>query len=292
MLHASPAARDRTARIQRVLLGLLVANLAVVGAKFVIGLSTGSLAILGDGVHSAVDAMNNVLALAVTHIAAKAPDEDHPYGHRKFETLGALAIVVFLSISGFELVKGATQRLASGAPALTLSPLELGVMLGTLGVNVAVAAYETRQGRRLGSPLLLADASHTRADVFITVGVLSGVLLAQAGVTWADPVMAMLVAVTIAVLAYQIVRRSVPVLVDEQAHPARVIRGSAEAVAGVMRAYHIRSRGSPDDAFAELTIAVDGSASVQVAHRIADAVEARLRQDFRFTDVVVHVEPC
>jgi divalent metal cation (Fe/Co/Zn/Cd) transporter len=102
----------------------------------------------------------------------------------------------------------------------------------------------------------------------------------------------LLVAGVIAVLAVQIIRRSVPVLVDEQVHPARVIRQSAETVAGVVRAYRIRSRSAPDEAFAELTIAVDGGASVAVAHQIADAVEQRLRLDLRFTDVVVHVEPC
>src|SRR3970040_1254963 len=159
MLTASGATRDRTARIKRVLLGLLVANVAVVGAKFAIGVSTGSLSVLGDGVHSAVDAMNNVLALAVTHIAAKAPDEDHPYGHTKFETLGALAIVVFLSISGFELVKGAVARLLGGSPPLTISDLQISVLLGTLAVNTAVAWYEARRGVELGSDLLLADAA-------------------------------------------------------------------------------------------------------------------------------------
>jgi cation diffusion facilitator family transporter len=283
---------DRTARIKRVFLSLLVANLAVVGAKVVVGLSIGSLSLLGDSVHSSVDAMNNILALAVTHIAAKAPDEDHPYGHRKFETLGALAIVVFLSISGFELVKGALGRLNTGAPSLSLTTGELGVLLGTLAVNAAVAWYEAREGHRLRSPLLLADATNTRADVFITVGVLLGLLFTQAGFTFVDPVVAIAVAVVIAVLAYQIVRRSVPVLVDEQVHPARVILASAESVEGVVRAYHVRSRSAPDEAFAELTIAVDGGASVEVAHEIADAVERRLRADLQFTDVVVHVEPC
>ena len=292
MLTASGATGDRTARIKRVLLGLLVANVAVLGAKVAIGVSTSSLSVLGDGVHSAVDAMNNVLALAVTHIAAKAPDEDHPYGHRKFETLGALAIVVFLSISGFELIRGALQRLAGGAPTLTLTPLDLGILVGTLAVNAVVASYESRQGRRLASPLLLADATHTRADVFITIGVIAGLLFTRAGFNFVDPVVALLVAGVIAVLAYQIARRAVPVLVDEQVHPARVIRASAESVAGVYRAYRIRSRSAPDEAFAELTIAVDGAASVEVAHEIADSVEQRLRVDLQFTDVVVHVEPC
>src|SRR5436853_7721196 len=92
-----------SALVRRVFVGLLVANLAVVGVKLWVGFASGSLAILGGAVDSCVDALNNVLALIVIRVAAKEPDEDHPYGHGKFETLGALAIVGFLSISCFEL---------------------------------------------------------------------------------------------------------------------------------------------------------------------------------------------
>lgn len=164
MATARVRGRDRNAQVRRVLVGLLVANLAVVIAKFTIGLASGSLAVLGDGVHSAVDAMNNVLAVAVIMIAFKAPDEDHPYGHGKFETLGALAIVVFLSISGFELVKGAVQRLLTGAPSLDVTNVQLAVLTGTLVVNAVVATYEAKRGRELSSDILLADATHTKAD--------------------------------------------------------------------------------------------------------------------------------
>src|SRR5256886_8731837 len=104
-----------SALVRRVVLGLLVANLAVVGAKLAVGLASGSLAVLGSAVDSAVDALNNVLALIVVRVAAKAPDEDHPYGHGKFETLGALGIVGFLSITCFELVRGAVNDLVEGA---------------------------------------------------------------------------------------------------------------------------------------------------------------------------------
>jgi cation diffusion facilitator family transporter len=284
--------RARTAQIQRVLLGLLVANLAVVAAKFAIGLASGSLAVLGDAVHSSVDAMNNVLGLAVIWVATRAPDEDHPYGHTKFETLGALAIVAFLSISGFELVKGAVARLKGGAEALEISPWQLGVLVGTLAINSAVAWYETKRGRELDSDLLLADATHTRADVFVTLGVLSGVLLARAGLPEADPLVALAVAGVILWLAWRIVVRSVPVLVDQHVVPAGVIQQLAESVGGVHRAYHIRSRGSPGRSFAELTIAVDGGATVSSAHEIADMVEHRLRSELQLTEIVVHVEPC
>jgi len=291
----SPAAadvRDRNTQVQRVLLGLLVANLAVVGAKFVIGLRTGSLGVLGDAVHSSVDAMNNVLALAVMWVAVREPDEDHPYGHEKFETLGALAIVVFLSITGFELVKGAIVRLATGADPIDISTLEFSVLLGTLAVNTVVTLYETKRGRELNSPILLADSAHTRADVFITIGVLIGVIFSQAGLWWVDSVVALVVAGVIVVLAYGIVARSVPVLVDQHVAPAAEIRRAAESVDGVISAYDIKSRGASDRRFAELTIAVSGDATVEEGHQVADAVETRLRDQLMFHQVVVHVEPC
>jgi cation diffusion facilitator family transporter len=292
MPPASRSERDRTVQVRRVLLGLLVANVAVVGAKVVIGLGTGSLAVLGDAVHSSVDAMNNVLGLAVITIAARAPDEDHPYGHTKFETLGALAIVIFLSISGFEVVKGAVARLLGGPVTLDISDLQVGVILGTLAVNTAVARYEARRGVELDSDLLLADAAHTRADVYVTLGVLASVLLSRAGWGFADPIVALAVAGVVVVVAWGIVARSVPVLVDQHAVPARAIRSVAEGVDGVASAYAIRSRGSRGHAFAELTIAVDRSATVESAHRIADDVELRLQEQLRLHEVLVHIEPC
>jgi cation diffusion facilitator family transporter len=292
MPPARLAAPDRSAQVKRVLLGLLVANLGVVGAKFVIALRTGSLGVLGDTVHSSVDAMNNVLALAVIWIAAREPDEDHPYGHEKFETLGALAIVVFLSITCFEVVKGAIIRLGSGSAPLSVGPLEIAVLSGTLLVNAVVTVYETRRGRELNSEILLADALHTRADVFITIGVLMGVIAARAGYWYVDPIVALGVAVIIVVLAYGIIARAVPVLVDQIAAPPRNIQKVAETVNEVVRAYDIRSRGVHERRFAELTIAVDGSATVEAAHRVADAVEHQLRTDLDFHEVVVHVEPC
>lgn len=284
--------RDRSAQIRRVLLGLLVANLGVVGAKFLIGAASGSLAVLGDAVHSTVDATNNILALALMGIAGKAADEDHPYGHGKFETLGALGIVVFLSISGFELVKGALARLGGSGHTVMMTNLQLGVLVATLGVNTLVAWYEMRVGHQLNSDILLADATHTRADVFVTMGVIASVLLSRNGVTWADPVVALIVAVVIGWLAWGIMRRSIPVLVDEHALPARQIRAEAETVSGVTRAYHIRSRATSEATFVELTIAVDGAATVEAGHTIADLVEERLRAELSFTQITVHVEPC
>jgi cation diffusion facilitator family transporter len=284
--------RDRSTQIRRVLFGLLIANLAVVGAKFVIGTATGSLAVLGDAVHSSVDAVNNVLALTVMWVAAREPDEDHPYGHTKFETLGALAIVVFLSIGGFELIKGAVARLFYGSEPLVISKAQIAVLASTLVLNTVVAVYETRRGRELQSDILLADAAHTRADVFITIGVLAGVASSRAGLAWADPVVALVVAGVIVWVAWGIIKRSVPVLVDQHALPAEIIRDTAQQVSGVHSAYQIRSRGAPHLRFAEVTISVDGGATVEAAHQIADAVEQKLREHLQLHEVVVHIEPC
>jgi cation diffusion facilitator family transporter len=282
----------RATAIQRVLLGLLAANLAVVGAKVVIGLQAGSLAVLGDAVHSSVDALNNVMFLALMRVAGRAADDDHPYGHAKFEVLGAVGILVFLSVSCFELVRGAVSRLAARTGPPRLSGLELGLLVLTLGVNVWVAWYEARRGRELASDLLLADAAHTRADVFTTLGVIAGALLSRRGIPHVDSVIAIGIALLITRIGWQIVRRAVPALVDEVARAPDDIRRVATAVAGVRSAYAIRSRGAAGQAFAELTIGVNGELAVARAHDIADEVEGRLRQELALDQVVVHIEPC
>src|SRR3989441_2385365 len=294
-MSAADKALERSLAVRRVLGGLLVANIAVVLAKATIGMLAGSLAVLGDAVHSSVDAVYNVLGLFVVRVAARAPDEEHPYGHGKFETLGALSIVVFLSITGFELVRSAIGQLISGGHLVRMTDVAFALLLATLLTNVAVAWYENRRGRELQSELLIADAAHTRTDVFITIGVLIGVLFSRGGRTWVDPAVAIVVAVLIVRVAYQILARVVPVLVDERAIPAPTIKQSAQAVKGVKSAYGIRSRGGKGNAgvrYAEVTIAGDPAANVADAHAIADALEERLKRDLELEERTVHVEPC
>ena len=286
-------ALERGAAVRRVLRGLLVANVAVVIAKAIIGWLAGSLAVMGDAAHSSVDAVYNVLGLIVIRVAAREPDEEHPYGHRKFETLGALGICVVLVVTSFELLRGAIARLIAGGSAVQMSDLALGLLLGTLATNVFVAWYENRRGQQLSSELLIADAAHTRTDVFITIGVLIGVLLSRQGYLWVDSAVAIVIAGLIVRVAYQILQRVVPVLVDERAIPEPTIRQSAQAVEGVVSAYGIRSRGGNAGVrYAEVTIAVDPNANVAAAHAIADAVEERLKKELELEEVTVHVEPC
>jgi cation diffusion facilitator family transporter len=291
-MPSGAASREKSSEVRRVLGGILVANIVVVIVKFVVGVNTNSLAVFGDALQSSVDSVNNLFAIVVVRVAAKAPDEEHPYGHAKFETLGALLIALLLALSIFELVQGAIGRLLTGFPLVRVSSTALALLVFTLVVNIGVVWFETRAGRRLRSDLLLADALHTRTDVFITLGVLAGLALARAGLAWADPALALIVAVLVGRAGYQILRRSIPTLVDERAFDRATIQREAERVNGVVSAYAIRSRHAGDHRFAELTIAVDGGSNVASAHRIADQVEARLRDTLQLDEVTVHVEPC
>lgn len=283
---------DRTTQIRRVLVGLLFANLAVVAAKLVVGIASHSLAVFGDALHSSVDALNNIVALVIIRVAAAAPDEEHPYGHSKFETLGALAIVGFLSITCFELVRGAIGRLAGDHAVPNITDLQLVILVLGLGVNVVVAWYEHRRGEALSSDLLVSDAAHTRSDVYISVGVLASLLLARLGWWWADPVVGIVIAFLIVRVAYEIAQRTVPVLVDQRAVPPQAIHAVAARVDGVRNVYDIRSRGGDHVRYAEVTIAVDRTANVADAHAIADQVEHRLTHDLQLKHVTVHIEPC
>ncbi|MBW8771860.1 MAG: cation transporter [Gemmatimonadetes bacterium] len=286
-LDTPAQARERAVR--RVLTSLLLANLAVVAIKVIVGFATGSLSVLGDAVHSSVDGINNVVGI---RLAAQGPDDDHPYGHARFETLGALTIVVFLSVSIFELLRQAFGRLLHGGTPITVHPFDLSLLVLTLAINIAVAWYERRRGEELQSDLLIADAAHTRSDVYVTSAVLAGLALTRMGFTWADPVLTILVAGFVAHTGWEVVMQATPTLVDQAALDSTEIARVAGAVDGVRKAYSIRSRGTGHQRFAELTISVPGEVTVASAHLVTDAVEDALRRDLGFHEVVVHVEPC
>lgn len=283
---------ERHAAVRRVLWAVLLANLAVIIAKIWIGLRSGSLAILGDAAHSGVDALNNVVGLAAVKAASAPPDEEHPYGHAKFEVLGALAVVAFLSITCFELVSAAIGRLLGDPASPRLEPLTFAVLLGTMAVNVAVAWTENRAGKRLNSVLLKADARHTGSDVLVTASVLGGLFIVSRGWTAADAWLGIVVALLIAHSGWEILKQAIPSLVDQAAVDAARIHRFVADVAGVRDVTEVRSRGNLEGAaFVELTIEVDGDRTVEAGHEVADAVERRLVDDAGFSAAVIHVEP-
>jgi len=281
----------RALRIRKVLGMVLCLNLIAISAKLLVWSWTGALSIAAEAAHSGLDALNNIIALAFARIAFRGPDEDHPYGHHKFETLGALVVVGLLSITVYELVRGAARRLITADYPPVDTPVSAFVVLaGAALFGGIVAWYEAREGRRVGSELLLADAAHTRADVFGTIGVLAGLWVVHLGYPIADPLITLGIAGLITRSGWLILKQSVPLLVDERGIEARAIRREAEAAAGVVRSYGIRSRGRPGRLFIELTIAVDATLDVEEAHAIADEVEERISL-LGAQEVMVHVEP-
>jgi cation diffusion facilitator family transporter len=282
----------RAPEIRTTLLVILVLNAVVVAAKLVVGVRTGALSVLGAALESLFDMLNNVVGIVLVGIAARGPDEDHPYGHEKFETLGALAIVGFLSISCFELLREGVRYVVVGRAPRAPSIAELLIVLATMAINFIVVWYERRRGRQLNSAFLLADAAHTGSDVYVTAAALGSLVLARMGLGFIDPVLAIAVALVIAWNGYQIVRGTVPVLVDERAVDASEIRRLLSAIPEISDVRTVRSRAMASGVlFAEVTIGVDGSTTVQEAHRIADAVEERLAEELGASEVTVHVEP-
>jgi cation diffusion facilitator family transporter len=277
--------------VRRTLIVVLALNALVTAIKLVIGVRTGVLTVVGAALESGLDLLNNFIALTLVGIAHRAPDEEHPYGHEKFETLGTLAVVGFLSISCFELLREGSIAIVRGTSVRGAGVRDIVVVSATLVINAFVVWYESRRGRELQSALLMADAAHTRSDIFVTLLAVVSLWLSSQGVSRVDGALAIVVALIIAWTGYQILRASIPVLVDERAMEAAQIRAVVEAVAGVLEVRQIRSRATGSHSFAEVTIAVSGLSSVAEAHALADAVEEAVARRLGGGQVTVHVEP-
>lgn len=271
---------------------VLVLNLVVVAIKVIVGVRTGALSVLGAALESSLDLMNNVVGMILVTIAARGPDETHPYGHAKFETLGALAIVTFLSISCFELLREGIVQLRRAHSPASPSTLEIALIVLTLAVNVLVVVYERRRGRELSSEFLVADAAHTHSDLYVTLLAIASLALTRLGFGALDPVLAVLVALIIAWNGYQILKETIPILVDERGLDSADVRRLVERIPRIAEVRSVRSRaGASGIVFAEVTVGVDGSTSVTDAHAIADEVEERIAAALGASEVIVHVEP-
>lgn len=278
--------------MRAVLARVLVLNLIVVVIKVIVGVRTGALSVLGAALESSLDLLNNVVGMILVTVAARAPDESHPYGHAKFETLGALAIVTFLSISCFELLREGIMQLRRAHSPNNPTLLEIGLIVLTLGVNVLIVVYERRRGRALSSTFLVADAAHTNSDLYVTILAIASLVLTRVGLGALDPVLALLVAFIIAWNGYQILRETVPILVDERGLDSADVRRLVERIPRVAEVRGVRSRaGASGVVYAEVTVSVDGATSVSDAHAIADEVEQRISDALGASEVVVHVEP-
>lgn len=282
---------ERSARERQVrrVLGIEAAfNAGVAGTKAAVGFATGSSAILSDAVHSLTDLSNNAVGLVATRMAGAPPDREHPYGHRKFETLAVFVLGTVLAVLALQLV----LRAFRGEPSPVLAdPWSLALMLGVLGVNICVTTWESRWARRLDSEILRADARHTLADVLVTLGVIASWQLSAAGYAWLDPLATVGVAALILYLAWGLFQRAIPVLVDRSLLDPEEVRAAVSRVSGVRSTQRVRSRGPASEARVDVVVSVDGGLSTEESHAIADEIEKVLAERFSVDDVTVHVEP-
>ena len=292
--HKSNSQLDkRLDDIQLVLYVTLGLNLIVLETKFCLGLATGSLSLLADAIHSFTDSASNVVGLIAMRLANPKPDWDHPYGHSKFESLGALAIAGFLVVTCVEILRSAIERIfsATGTESLKVDNLDLILMVAVLIINIGVAIYERSRGKALKSTLLLADARHTLSDVWVTLSILFGLVGVKYGWLWLDTVLTFVVAGFILHSAWEVLKENIPSLTDRVAIPAKDILEVTMGVFGVLNCHSITSRGKiGHEIFIEMHMVV-APQDIKAAHAITDEVERKLKEKYGLVHATIHLEP-
>lgn len=279
-------------QVNRVLMITLVLNLLVAFGKIGIGWASGALAISADGFHSLVDGISNVVALVANRVADQPPDARHPYGHHRFETLAALALGALLLLTAWEILRGAIERLQTGGEA-DISPLTLAVLVGTLVINLFVSRYEKREGERLRSQVLLADAANTGADVFVTLSVLgSSIASLVFGWYWLDPVAALLIVVLIGRAAWQVLNQTGSILVDTAPYTPEMLTALVSKIPAVRAVERARSRGSADAAHIDLDIRIAPEMTAGQSDAIREAIFRTVRASLDgIGEIEVHFLP-
>ncbi len=274
------------------LVGLRV-NLGLTAVKFGVGLVTGSMALVADGVHSLSDLVTDLVVLGGLRISRRPADSSHAYGHGKFETLATAVVALALFGAGGWIAGEAAVALAQGAVSVPGA-----AVAGVAAVSVVAKEWlfrATRQAaRELRSSSLEANAWHHRSDALSSVAVLVGGITASLGFVQGDQVAAIAVAILIAWAAVGILRGALYELAEGALPPEDQLKvtQAIASVAGVRSWHKLRTRSSGRGAFVDVHIQVDPEMSVADSHAIASEVEEAVRQALgRAASVVVHVEP-
>jgi cation diffusion facilitator family transporter len=290
--------KDNRSQVSKVLFVTLLLNLLVMMLKAVVGWRTNSLSLQADALHSVTDSANNILGLLASRLSSPEPDRDHPYGHQKYEAIGALGIAAFLGIACFEIIQGAIARIWQGGSPVSINSAELLIVILILGVNIFVAFYERKVGRRINSPILIADAYHTMSDIWVTIAVLLGLIGVWQGevlnfpqLQFLDLILSFPVALLVFYSGWTVLKANVPWLVDEMAIAPETIYQIVMEVPGTLDCHDITSRGLLGrQIFIEMHLIVDAP-DVETAHKITEEVESRLTERFSPVRILIHVEP-
>ncbi len=260
-------------------------------AKLAYGHISESLSMVADGYHSFFDGTSNVVGLVGIWLAYNPPDKDHPYGHKKYETLASLAISILLFLTCYQVLRDAYIRFKdSVTPNVTV--FSFLVIFITIGTNIFVMTWERAKGKELKSEILISDSRHTRSDIFASLAVLVSLAAVYVGIPVIDPLAAFVIAILIGKTGYEILLESTKVLSDYFRISPVSIRDVVLKVDGVQECHDIRSRGTANDVFVDLRLHVPLGMEIAEAHNLAHKVEDRIKEEFtEVTEVVVHIEP-
>lgn len=281
--------KHRTVRLSVISNGLLVIG------KLAVGISTGTVSIISEGIHSGVDLLAAAIACFAVKQAALPPDKDHDYGHGKVETVSAAFEALLIIAAALAILYEAVEKLLHPHPLQEDGLyLAIGVMAVSSLMNAIVSQRLFSVGKKTGSAALQADGMHLRADVWTSAAVLTGVgLMKITGWAWIDPVIACLVAVGILHVGYGMCRQSYKDLTDssldemEERRIGRIILDNP----GVLGYHNLRTRVSGNVTVLDFHLEVDKRIPVYQAHAISDAVEFSLHTKYGPCDPTIHIEP-
>ena len=292
-MQRSDEQRSKDQRVRKVLLVALGLNVAVAIAKIVAGRAALMLSIEADGYHSLTDGFGSVVCLVGLALAARPPSARYPYGHRKIEVMAAIAIGVSLLLMAANVAGEAVVRLQEGrAFAADLGVGSMLVLVVTLAVNFGISSYQAREGKRVGSALLLTDARHTRADCWVTLGVIAASVMTMLGQSGLDVAAAVVVAVLVGKAGVDILRENAGYLTDVALVEAGEVAALVGGIAPVMDVHSVRTRGTPGAIFMDLRIALPENMSIAAAGNVVEMANDAIRDEFpNVVDVVIHAEP-
>lgn len=282
---------DKFKEIRRILIIVLFFNWLVAFSKLVYGLLTKSAAMTADGVHSFADGASNIVGLVGIWAASKPVDEDHSYGHKKYETIATLGIAAMLFLASFDIIKDSFLRLFHPVvPDVNIFSFSL--MVIAFLINIVVMRYECQKGIKLSSDVLICDSIHTKSDIFVSSSVIVTLISTKLGFPIIDTLVAFGIGVLIAKAGLDILKRSADVLCDGEAVEKTKIAKVVSEVDGVKAIHKIRTRGRQDDVHVDLHVAVNTSMHVDAAHELSHKISDILKEKIPgITDVIVHIEP-
>ncbi len=290
-MEKHPGVNNYSLQVRNVLLYTLILNSMVAFAKIIYGYISGSIAMLSDGYHSLFDGVSNIIGLIGIWISSNPPDKEHPYGHRKYETLFTIIIGVMIFFTCFQILNKVYNSFFDSHEVI-VTGISFTVMLFTLLINIVVMQYESRKGKQLGSEFLVADANHTKSDIFVSLSVIISLILTKMGYVFADALIGIILSFFVARIGYKILKEASDILVDKICINTTAIETVVNKIEGVKGCHNIRTRGSSSYTYLDLHVLVDGDMSTEKSHNIADKVEKKIKDEFsNVIDIVVHIEP-